>query len=336
LTLDEQGDSGASRLLSGEIPCVTWALDVNPVMLPSIPSLPSLTNEDNDNQELTRLIKIAGLDCHLIGLTNKGHVLKFGPLDDEETAPQGRWQYLPEYSEVEKIREHPVFSRPGMKPLKMRITHISANFTHFIAYSAGDDSIVLMGDIETSVDSKPKIIPALQNKGVISVQLGDYHNVALTSTGKVLTWGAYSAGALGLGDPATLSSGVPGGFTSDERRLLAQARGRGEPPAVEVPTEVRFDHGRKRPKDRFCFAVSAAGWHTGALAIDLEPDSEEEDDEVINTESDDRSLPRQPVFPTHGPGQSPPIIPRPGIFRVGYAGRGRGGFGFAGSGSGSG
>lgn len=43
-----------------------------------------------------------------------------------------------------------------------------------------------------------------------------------------------------------------------------------EPSKVDVPTEVRFDHGRKTKKDRFCFSVTAAGWHTGALVIDLE------------------------------------------------------------------
>jgi SCF-associated factor 1 len=76
---------------------------------------------------------------------------------------------------------------------------------------------------------------------------GDYHYIALTSSGKALTWGVSDKGALGLGD-----------------------LGYGSLPDVEVPTEVRFDHGRKSPKDRFCFSVAAAGWHTGALVIDLE------------------------------------------------------------------
>ena len=43
-----------------------------------------------------------------------------------------------------------------------------------------------------------------------------------------------------------------------------------EPNPVLAPTEVRFDHGRKTPKNRFCFSVTAAGWHTGALVVDLE------------------------------------------------------------------
>jgi len=124
-----------------------------------------------------------------------------------------------------------------------------------------------MGDTDTTPDTVPKIIPALQNKAVISVVLGDYHNAALTAGGKLLTWGAYSAGALGLGDPAELEPGTPGAYAIARG---GEQRRRREPPAVQVPTEVRFDHGAKKPKDRFCFAATAAGWHTGALVIDLD------------------------------------------------------------------
>lgn len=152
----------------------------------------------------------------------------------------------------------------------LKYEQISAHFMKFIAYSTGSSSIVLMGDIDTTDESEPKIIPDLQNRSVISIVLGDYHNGALTATGKLLTWGAYSSGALGLGDPVDLPVGAPGGFATRNAHLRAQSQGRGEPPAVEVPTEVRFDHGRKHPKDRFCFSASAAGWHTGALVIDLE------------------------------------------------------------------
>jgi len=111
------------------------------------------------------------------------------------------------------------------------------------------------------VNLKPKVIPGLQNEGVISVVPGDHHYVALTLSGKVFTWGVTDKGALGLGDPISLVPGAPGGYP---------VGGRGPLPEVTVPTEVRFDHGRKIPKDRFCFSIAAAGWHTGALVIDLE------------------------------------------------------------------
>jgi SCF-associated factor 1 len=136
----------------------------------------------------------------------------------------------------------------------------------FSAFSTGSCSIVLQGGIDTNPDSKPKIIPELQNRGIISVNFGDYHNAALSADGKLYTWGSYSEGALGLGDPSTLPPGTPGGFANQAQLNLSE----GTPPSVTVPTEVRFDHGRKKPKDRFCFSVTAAGWHTGALVIDLE------------------------------------------------------------------
>ena len=111
-----------------------------------------------------------------------------------------------------------------------------------------------MGDTDTTEVSEPTITPALQNKDVISVVLGDHHRAALTAHGKLYTWGGFSAGALGLGD-ANEISGRASSHTSTE--------------FVGVPTEVRFDDGKK-PKNRFCLAVAAGGWHTGALVIDFE------------------------------------------------------------------
>jgi SCF-associated factor 1 len=127
-----------------------------------------------------------------------------------------------------------------------------------------------MGHMNSTVNSEPTIHPALQNKSVISVVLGDYHNGALTSDGKLFTWGNYSRGALGLGDPTKIPAGEAGGFATEQQRAVAIQNGRGIPPPVTVPTEVRFDHGLAKKRDRFCFAATAAGWHMGALVIDLE------------------------------------------------------------------
>jgi SCF-associated factor 1 len=102
------------------------------------------------------------------------------------------------------------------------------------------------------------------------VVLGDYHYGALTSTGRLLTWGAYSHGALGLGDPGSLPIGSPGGYRTEDQRQVSVDRRRGDPPRVDTPAEVRFDHKRKKPKDRFVVSATAAGWHMGALVIDLE------------------------------------------------------------------
>lgn len=82
----------------GGIPCDAWEIDAQPVLLPSLPALPDLRNSNNlreeQDEDHTRIVKIAGLDCYLIGLTNKGHVLKFGTLENETTAARGTWQYV--------------------------------------------------------------------------------------------------------------------------------------------------------------------------------------------------------------------------------------------------
>ena len=134
--------------------------------------------------------------------------------------------------------------------------------------------MVLKGEIETTPEMLPIVIPELQNRSVISVVLGDYHFGALTSSGKLLAWGGYSKGALGLGDPGKLPVGSPGGFAEEERRARAQSLGHGFPPEVAVPSEVRFDHELKAEGkvERYCFAAAASGWHTGALVIDLAGD----------------------------------------------------------------
>ncbi|KAF8892149.1 regulator of chromosome condensation 1/beta-lactamase-inhibitor protein II [Infundibulicybe gibba] len=260
----------------GTIPCCTWELKQDPTQLPPLPPLPllpPLSDEIPAQDGEMKIIQVAALEAYLIGLTNHGHVLKFGPFD-ETSLSRGSWQYLPLFSEPAKVREHPTFNKDASltPPPEMKITHISGNFLHFTAYSTGINSVVLMGDTETTAESSPNIIPALQNKSIISVVLGDYHYAALTSKGKLLTWGAYSSGALGLGDPARLQPGMPGAFR-DQR--THQAAGIWDtPPAVATPTEVRFDHGRKKPREMFCFSAAASGWHTGALVIDLEVISE--------------------------------------------------------------
>ena len=123
---------------------------------------------------------------------------------------------------------------------------------------------------------RPTLPPNLQYQSVISVVLGDYHFGALTSTGKLLTWGSFANGALGLGDPVhDLDVGVPGGFR--DKRLLDLARsgrfGNNGIPDVQNPSEVIFDRAEKRKggkREHYVFGAAAAGWHTGALVIDLE------------------------------------------------------------------
>lgn len=165
----------------------------------------------------------------------------------------------------------PFFSS-STSPSYAPLSQITAHYETFVAYSTGASSIILMGDQDTTTLSRPKVLPSLQNKSVIQILLGDYHSGALTSTGKLFTWGQYSHGALGLGDPKDIEPGDPGGFATPQLKQVAINRRRGQVPDVQEPTEVRFDHTSKEGKrrERFCFGAAAAGWHMGALVIDLE------------------------------------------------------------------
>ncbi|KAI0730903.1 RCC1/BLIP-II [Earliella scabrosa] len=349
------------------VPCYWWVLHgAEPVRLPSIPagSLPKLSgigSEDAPDEE-TKLVKIAAFDNNIIGLTNKGHVLRYGELFGEDTYQQGRWEYLPLFSDIAQIKELPVYkdNDEGSAVLSpsetLHITHISASFQTFFAYSTGPRSVVLMGkhippqqepalhQTDTLTNRfAPTIIPELQNRSVISVVLGDYHYGALTSDGKLLTWGAFSKGALGLGDPVEKEIGEPGGFATEAQRSSALHPSWGlmrPPPDVLKPTEVRFDYGEKRKRPKYCFAAAALGWHTGALVIDLDPD--QEDDELEEAmpgsfpdKSENEATSNQDETPPGpGPGMAH-ILPigfgrgRFTPFRVGFAGRGmnRGGRG---------
>uniref|UniRef100_A0A8H8CHF2 Uncharacterized protein n=1 Tax=Psilocybe cubensis TaxID=181762 RepID=A0A8H8CHF2_PSICU len=332
--MNSEGDKKAYATEDNLIPCIPWGVDIMPTRLPPIPTLPELANTTNTNT-MTELIQIAAFDNHIVGLTNYGHVLKYGSLHDESGVPFGRWEYLPQFSEVDSLKIHTTFSGRTTDSAKLeaphtiQITHLSANFLHFVAYSTGSSSIVLVGDTDTKPDTPPKIIPELQNKSIISVVIGDYHNAALTANGKLLTWGSYSNGALGLGDPLKLELGTPGAFANREELELAKARRFGQrvPPVVNTPTEVRFDHNSKKPRERFCFAATAAGWHTGALVIDLESGDDEAEEEQMRHDSAEAP---SPSASARRQWETPPILPLSGIFRIGHAGRGNFGGGLGG------
>ena len=191
------------------------------------------------------------------------------------------------------------------------------------------------------------LFPSLQNIAVISVILGDYHFGALTATGKLLTWGKYLNGALGLSDPTHIEPGQPGGFSTQDDLQMALNGRRIQPPKVDIPTPVRFDYGEKKRKNMFCFATAAAGWHMGALVIKLEvrftipfvaPVTETLNQQTNPNDSDedstDESGPRMPGhYDTSTSQFSPPprepreahfFGPPAGVFRIGFAGRGSG------------
>ncbi|KDQ13797.1 hypothetical protein BOTBODRAFT_33233 [Botryobasidium botryosum FD-172 SS1] len=275
------------------IPCAHWEADIIPLELPRLPKLPVLSRDESGTAEAEpRVVKIAAGDQFLVALTNQGHVLKFNlrnyvdvevDENDDDNLPtmfvegpeKPTWEYLPAFSEADQVRSQPAFSgQDKVVPDKLKFNHISAHFKTFFAYSTGAHSVVLIGKNETTARDAPHIIPSLQNRSVVSVVLGDYHFGALTSGGELFTWGQYSNGALGLGDPHDIPYGTPGGYATTGHR--------GRVTDVVEPTRVRFDwdegegsSAEGRRGEKFCFAATASGWHVGALVIELKGDGPE-------------------------------------------------------------
>lgn len=288
---------------SNVLQCAAWELEHDFVELPAIPAALPVLNapsvDDRDHPEETKVIRIAAGDDFIVALTNYGHVLKINvtpgdsiqQLRDDLRYGKNKWTYLSEFSELHCVQAS--FRAEGVQaPQQLRISHISATFHTFAAYSTGTSSVVLLGDAETNEASIPNIIPALQSRNIVSVVLGDYHFAALNEDGTMYTWGQYSNGALGLGDPASLPVGSPGAFTEPIEQNAGQRVGPGmfrgplipgammrqhrdrlyrTPPDVLEPTAVRFDHVDGK-RDKFVFQIAASGWQTAALVIDMEPE----------------------------------------------------------------
>lgn len=93
--MDSEGNMRAFPTQEGIIPCIPWDLDMLPTRLPAMPSLPDISNADNTSKfQNIELIQIAAFDQHIIGLTNYGHVLKYGGLHSETDAANGQWEYV--------------------------------------------------------------------------------------------------------------------------------------------------------------------------------------------------------------------------------------------------
>ncbi|KAF8749144.1 rcc1 blip-ii [Rhizoctonia solani] len=391
---DSSGDS-----TSGPNTMRMYGRPTPPTKLPPIPNnLPALHQDALKPDAPPKLVQIAAGDKFVVGLTDGGHVLKLDlPTYDESelgriiTRGDLRWNYvrtlsllffasadrlsvhiqqLPKFCEVAHVRNEPGFRPQGQEqtPLEdLKVTHvglvISAQFRTFVVYSTVGSSVVLLGDDHDNPRS-PKIIPELQNRGVISVVLGDYHYCALTSNGELFSWGKYSNGALGLGSPrSSIDYTTP---TQIHAPLLmphthhAQPR----PQDAEVPTQVHFHH-EDNVRDRYVFAVAASGWHCGALVIDLhststsaegksnpaqEGELKQDPDDPSHTSMEGRghnndASRQQPIAPfpsraeaeraagTQVPQITVPIVRGRGApFRIGYAARGA----YAGRGAGRG
>ncbi|KAL8283696.1 hypothetical protein RQP46_005491 [Phenoliferia psychrophenolica] len=391
-------EAGEASLADPTTEGVTFTLPTETVRLPSIPTPRRAANSRSPAEPADKVVSIAAGENFVIALTqsSKLYYLDISPVDipgrplthhggeDAEDCPvRGRasrarleaafvsgerpWQLMNRFCDMEEVRTLPVWDTEGKsKPaLETRITAVSAHFKSFVVYSvplvSGADSLVLMGDDTWTSDAVPVAIPQLQGLNVIKVVQGDYHYIALTASGHLYSWGAYSSGALGLGHPqllnTPLSAPTPSppspdvappaqptpyplpGFEPQQPLPVFPGLGHGltlpAPNRVDVPTLVRFageppaeandTNDAPRTTGKFVFAVTASGWHSGALAVELGGDGPEaaEEPEVEENEAAKQEYEREMqagrsagrgIFPVMRNGRLP--------FRLGYAARG--------------
>lgn len=200
-------------------------------------------------------------------------VRQLADLEDLFLTGRRTWRHLPTFSQYSS-REQELGELRGTgrdatptgynsskeKQRPAAITHISSNFQTFFCIGPG---VVLQGNKDADETTLPLKKPELQNADVIRVECGDYHYGALTSTGRLFTFGQFSNGALGHG-PNNSRLTNP---------LLSSPTG-----AVEVPSMVHFHNLLDDPEgtvnaddveSEYCFNIALAGWASGALTVSL-------------------------------------------------------------------
>ncbi|KAI8367586.1 regulator of chromosome condensation 1/beta-lactamase-inhibitor protein II [Radiomyces spectabilis] len=169
-------------------------------------------------------VQLAGLEKYTLALTRLGRVFRL------HTENRHMFTSSPLTDEL----VHFSASTPENNTRRGRMQRfVSGAFTNFAVYTA--DGQVMLGSQNKPPNQQPEIPPGLSH-GICKVAFGDYHMGAVTNTGALLTWGAYSAGALGHG------------HDNEERQQ-------------DTPQQV------EALKDMFVFAIGFGGWHSGVLAI---------------------------------------------------------------------
>lgn len=134
-------------------------------------------------------------------------------------------------------------------------TKLSGCYNLFAVFAS--DGLVLIGKKEmtsaSSEDDSPLVIPELQNRGIIDVSVGDYHYLALTDKGELLSWGSEPAlcGCLGLGSREAFLREHPEDLNDSSNELKAR-----RPVVVKSPNT-----------DGEWLAIAAAGWHSAAVFV---------------------------------------------------------------------
>lgn len=127
-------------------------------------------------------------------------------------------------------------------------TKLSGCYKSFAVFTNYEN--VLLGNLNSDDEVCEPVMPdQLQKRGIIQIAIGDYHYLALTDKGKLLSWGLESqqSGCLGLGRL----------LESSDSSVITENRNH----------QVLDPHEIKRPSPGKWLAVATSGWHAGGLFI---------------------------------------------------------------------
>ncbi|KAG0166620.1 hypothetical protein DFQ28_003033 [Apophysomyces sp. BC1034] len=203
------------------------AISTTGVSLSFIESDMRIANKDLQLQPGDKFVQIAGMQDYTLALTQTGRVFKLCTRENEDfsASPAKYTVELKHYGAKQPERND---RSKGMQRF------VSAAFTNFAVYTA--DGKVMLGKSDDPADHIPKVLEGLDHD-ICKVSFGDHHTGALTNHGSLLTWGAYSSGALG----------------HDENMER-----------VEKPKVVAG------LQNMFVFGIGFGGWQSAVLAIPLE------------------------------------------------------------------
>ncbi|KAK6457753.1 regulator of chromosome condensation 1/beta-lactamase-inhibitor protein II [Scheffersomyces xylosifermentans] len=147
-----------------------------------------------------------------------------------------------------------------------QFTRLNCCYTNFVVFT-NDDGILIGGKTHLDADDDgfenngevkavPKILPELQKKNIKTVEIGDYHFLALTNDGNILSWGLESnnCGCLGLGS----KEDVVMSHNSNEARDPGHNSGM----EVLVPLKVK-----NPPFAGKWVSIAASGWHSAGVYV---------------------------------------------------------------------
>ncbi|KAI5949832.1 hypothetical protein CANMA_005412 [Candida margitis] len=148
----------------------------------------------------------------------------------------------------------------------VQFTRLNSCYTNFVVFTNHDQVLIgskahLLYHIseEEGQGKEPVVIPDLQGQSIKSIEIGDYHYLALTNDGSLLSWGteSRSCGCLGIG-PRELA-------VSENVDNVVE---RGVNLEVKRPMHVKNPLG-SRVKGKWV-AVAASGWQSGGIYVPLE------------------------------------------------------------------